>query len=73
MLPRLNRQFIIVFQPKPESPFARKGRFAVGAYSLRKYIGEKNANTALERALRSVEDKCTIKFRKHGSVQFYYK
>lgn len=71
MQPRLNKLFTIVFQPKPE--ISPKRRFAVGAYSLHKYIGEKNAKTAIERALASDQDKYTVRLRAHGSVQFYFK
>lgn len=70
---KLNREFIVVFQPKDRSLFADKRRFAVGAYSLHKYVGKRNAKTAVERALKSDMDKITIKLRKHGRIDFYFK
>ena len=70
---RLNRQFKIVFQPKNRKLFQDRRRFGVGAYSLYKYVGRKNAETALRRALSSLEDKCTVKLRKCGRIDFYFK
>lgn len=69
----LNREFKIVFQPKDPGNFGDKRRFAVGAYSLGKYVGEMNAKTALSRALKSKDDKCTVRLRKHGRIDFYTK
>lgn len=69
----LNKLFTVVYQPKKTAPFAEKRRFAVGAYSLSKYIGEKNAITAIGRALRSDQDKYTVRLRGHGLVEFYFK
>lgn len=70
---KLNREFKIVFQPKEPDLFNGRRRFAIGAYSLQKYIGEVNAKTALSRALNSKDDKCTVKLRKHGRIDFYAK
>jgi hypothetical protein len=69
----LNKIFTVVYQPKKNTRFAEKRRFAVGAYSLSKYIGEKNAITAIQRALQSDQDKYTVRLRAHGSVEFYFK
>lgn len=70
---RLNREFIVTFQPKQPELFDGRRRFSVGAYSLHKYVGKSNAKTAIERALKSSLDKCSVKFRKHGRVDFYFK
>ena len=68
----LNREFKIVFQPKDPSTY-NKRRFGVGAGSLAKYVGEQNAKTAIQRALKSTEDKCTVKLRTLGRIDFYVK
>lgn len=73
MPPTLNNEFRVVFQPKDKSIWNGRRRFGVGAYSLEKYVGSKNANTALLRALKSKEYKCTIKLRKFGLIDFYAK
>ncbi len=70
---RLNREIRIVFQPKDPSLHDGKRRFGVGVHSLSKYVGEENAEMALERAEKSDADKCTVKLRKHGRVDFYFK
>jgi len=70
---KLNKRFKIVFEPYEGHPLHGKRRFAVGAYSLYKYVGHTNAFTAILGALKSLDDKFSIKFRKHGIVEFYYK
>lgn len=67
-----NRQFRIVFQPK-DPELHGKRRFAVGAYSLYKYVGQENANKALQRAICSRTDKYTVKLRTFGTIEFYSK
>lgn len=69
----LNTEFKIVFQPKQPELYNGKRRFAVGAYSIQKYIGEANAETAILKAMNNMEDSICIKFRKHGSITFYNK
>ena len=69
----LNKEFIITFQPNEPANYDNKRRFSVGALSLKKYIGDKNANQAIIRALNSLEDKCTIRLRKYGRIDFYRK
>jgi len=69
----LNRKMRIVYQPNPGMPFSEKRRFAVGAYSLSKYVGEDNAKTAIQRAISSLDDKYTVRLRKHGRIDFYFK
>lgn len=68
----LNRDFRIVFQPK-DSELYGKRRFAVGVKSLHKYVGLENAHNAFVRALNSKTDKCTVKLRKFGRIDFYCK
>jgi len=68
-----NRHFRIVFQPKEPELFSGKRRFCVGAYSLYKYIGQENANKALQRAISSDTDKYTVRLRKFGTIDFYCK
>lgn len=70
---KLNKEFRIVFQPREPALHGGKRRFAVGAYSLHKYIGEKNAKTALSRAFNSLDDVTTVRLRKHGRIDFYVK
>jgi hypothetical protein len=67
----VNKEFKIVFQPK-NSNYGKR-RFAVGAGRLPFYVGQKNADTAVFRALNSPDDKCTVKFRKYGRIDFYRK
>lgn len=73
----LNKEFRIVFQPKHVSNdlFAEKSkkRFLVGAGQLSKYITENNVKSAVLKALNSLEDKTTIKYRKYGRIDFYRK
>lgn len=69
----VNSEFRIVYQPKDPEQFEGKKRFAVGANSLHKYVGEHNAEIAIERALNSLDDKCTVRLRKHGRIEFYKK
>lgn len=68
----LNREFRIVFQPKDPELYGKR-RFAVGAGSLHKYIGQYNANKALSKAIESGMDKFTAKYRSFGRVDFYSK
>lgn len=74
-VPFKNREVKIVFQPNPGIPGSEKpkGRFGVGVRSLHKYIGESNANVAIRRAIECADDKLTVKFRKFGRVDFYFK
>lgn len=67
----LNKEFTIVFQPKDREIYNGKRRFAVGAYSLEKYVGKKNAEVAIQRATDCLEDKIRIRLRKHGIIDFY--
>lgn len=68
-----NREVKVVFQPKDRSLFANRRRFGIGVKSLPKYVGKRNAETAIARASESDLDKCTVKFRKHGRIDFYFK
>lgn len=69
----INKEFRIVFQPKNPEDFNGKRRFAIGAGKLAEYLGEKNAETAIERALNTLDDKIRVKFRNTGWVDFYVK
>lgn len=69
----VNKNFRIVFQPKQAELFGNKRRFAVGAGSLAKYIGQENANKAIQRAFVSPLDKAQVKLRKFGRIDFYSK
>jgi hypothetical protein len=68
----LNKEFRIVFQPYERDIYGKR-RFGVGAYSLQKYIGEINANNALQRALDMRTDKVRVRLRKHGIIDIYVK
>lgn len=70
---KANKEFRITFQPKDASQFGGRRRFSVGAGQLHKYIGDKNAASALATAMESAGDKVRIKFRKMGWVDFYSK
>ena len=67
-----NKHFRIVLQPKDPNLHGKR-RFAVGAYSLFKYVGQENANKALQRAISSKTDKYTVRLRSFGSIEFYSK
>lgn len=69
----INQEFRIVFQPKETLLYNGKRRFAIGGGSIAKYVGQANAETAIKKALNSGEDRFTIKFRKHGQIDFYVK
>jgi len=68
----INKEFIITFQPKIPDPKGRR-RFSVGGLSLHKYIGKRNANKAIIKALQSKADKVSLRFRKFGRIDFYRK
>jgi hypothetical protein len=74
-LPFKNREVKIVYQPNPGMPGSDKpkGRFGVGVGALRKYVGDHNAETALQRAFECADDKLTVKLRKYGRIDFYFK
>ena len=67
-----DKNFYIVYQPNLLLKF-RKRRFFVTSKTLKNYIGVSNANTALLRACNSLEDKCRVKLRKFGTIDFYVK
>lgn len=69
---KLNKEFKVVFQPKDIELYGKR-RFGVGACSLQKYIGENNANTAIQKALNLRTDKLRLRFRKHGIIDIYLK
>lgn len=67
-----NKEFKIVFQPKEPGTHGKR-RFAIGAGRLKNYVGEKNANIAILRAFNSLDDRCTVRLRKYGRIDFYRK
>lgn len=69
----LNLEFRLVFQPKDKNQYGGRRRFAIGGNQLSKYIGEENAEKAIEKAFNSGLDKITFKYRSRGSVTFYAK
>lgn len=69
----LNQEFRIVFQPKNPEQFAGRRRFAIGAGQMHKYLGNDNVQVAIDKALQSIEDSFTKRFRKHGAISFYRK
>lgn len=73
MQSEVNRHFRIVFQPKDPSLFGGRRRFCVGGLSLAKYIGEDNAQTAIEKAFQNAADRYTKLFRTKGRIDFYNK
>lgn len=69
----INAEFRIVFQPKNPALFNNRRRFAIGGGQIAKYIGEHNAEVAIERAFNGTSDKCVVKLRKQGTIIFYNK
>lgn len=69
----INKEFKIVFEPKNKSAFNDNRRFGVGAGRLADYIGESNAQSCFEKAMKSTTDKVRFKFRVQGIVDFYVK
>lgn len=67
----LNREFKFVFNPKNREEFGGRRYFGVGAKSLHKYIGEKNAETVIRKAMESTEDRVIVKFRTKGAIYIY--
>lgn len=71
--PTLNQIFKVIFQPKNPADFGGRRRFAVGAYSLHKYLGVENSHVAITKALRNKGDRYTKLFRTKGRIDFYNK
>jgi len=71
--PFLNRHFKVVFKPKRPKDYGGRKRFFIGIYQLHKYIGEKNAENVILKALNSQEDRYKKAFRTKGKVYFYIK
>ena len=69
----INKEFKIVFEPKNKEAFNNNRRFAVGAGRLAEYIGESNAQSCFEKAMKSTTDKVRFRFRVQGIVDFYVK
>lgn len=69
----LNRELRVVFQPKDKDKYEGKRRFGIGIQSLHEYIGKYNAKIALERLRDCQTDKCSVRFRTRGRVDFYFK
>lgn len=69
---KLNNEFKVVFQPRDPEQYGKR-RFGIGACSLEKYIGENNANTAIEKALNLRMYKLRLRYRKHGIIDIYLK
>lgn len=67
----LNKEFKFVFSPKNTEDFGGRRRFAIGAGSLHKYVGEKNAEVVIRRAIQSKDDRTIVKFRTKGAVYVY--
>ncbi len=61
-----------VYQPKPELNFTRR-RFFVSNNRLKDYIGERNANKAVETAINLKQDNYRMRLRKFGIVDIYLK
>lgn len=75
---KINATFIIKFRPKDRTLYPdRRSEFAVGAWSLHKYIGEDNAVKLLAKILTFEGDdaveKYEIKYRKHGMIILHAK
>jgi len=74
---KINQTFRITFVPRDKKLFNNKRRFSVGAWSLHKYIGEKNATKLLNKILTFQGDdaveKYVIKYRKQGTIILYAK
>lgn len=67
----VNKEFIIVFNPKDKSLYNGRRYFIVKAAQLANYIGKENAENALLEAMESRGQRWTRKYRKHGYVMFY--
>lgn len=69
----INFHFKIVFQPKHKNLFNNKRRFFVGGKQLENYIGRKNAENLIQKAMNSGKDKIRYKLRENGIIDFYSK
>ena len=65
----IKRDFKIVYQPK----VTPRKRYFICVSSLISAVGSDNAFTAFKRALNSDADKCRVKLRKCGIIDFYRK
>jgi hypothetical protein len=68
-----NKEFRIVFTCNKRHKLGKYMRIFIGAGSIQKYVGPDNAIKALVGALTCQQDKYTIRFRKHGRLEFYSK
>ena len=64
---------LVVFEPKNKDLFSNKRRFLIGSFNVAAYIGQKNALVVAERVKTCRMDKLTIKFRKYGKIEIYFK
>lgn len=67
----VNKEFIIVFNPKDKAQYNNRKYFIVKASQLHKYIGEDNAEKAFIKAMKSKDQRWTRKYREHGYIMFY--
>jgi hypothetical protein len=68
-----NSEYKIVFSPKNIELYNFRKRFLISCNNLSKYIGKNNADTVKIKVSRFKSDKCTLKFRKYGKIEIYYK
>lgn len=61
--------FKVVYQPKEK--LGKYKRFFVTMKTLKNYVGETNANKAIQRAKNSKGDKYSVLLRKFGRIDFY--
>jgi len=69
----LSKHFIIRFTTRKGQHFGRYFRKLVKADHLDRYIGETNANNALQTIKKFDGDKLTLKYRTRGRVEVWPK
>lgn len=68
-----SKNFIIRFTTITNQHFGRYFRKIVSAKNLYKYIGENNANNALQTIKMFDGDKLTLRYRKYGRIEIWVK
>lgn len=68
-----NKEFYFVYSPSKGLYPDFSPRFLVSVNTLKKYIGENNANKVILKASCLIHDKCTLRFRKYGKIDIYLK
>lgn len=70
---QVSKNFKCVYSPNEVLRGTKRNRFFVSINQLHKYVGVENTYKASIRVLGCKADKCTVKLRKYGKLDFYSK